>query len=128
MDGNSLDERPKDFTSTRENKAIVYILSRKADRQKPVPTRLTKLAGEVSVDGKPMKKGRILFYDSEGQIAGCIIRDGKYKIEEPNVGEQVVTIDGQNVANRYSDSEKSGLICEIGQNIDNRFDFHLSSK
>lgn len=107
---------------------VALILISSVASQNPTLTKTTELTGEIRVDGKPMEIGRILFYSREGQIVGCIIREGKYKIEKPNVGEQIVTIDGQNVAKKYSESEKSGLICEIRQDINNRLDFNLMGK
>ncbi len=107
---------------------VALILISSGASQNPAPTKTTELTGEIRVNGKPMEKGRILFYSREGQIVGCVIRDGKYNVEKPNVGEQSVTIDGQSVPTKYSDSEKSGLICEIRQHINNRLDFDLTSK
>ena len=104
---------------------VALILISSAASQNPAPSKTTELTGEIRVNGKPMEKGRILFYSREGQIVGCVIRDGKYKVEKPNVGEQIVTIDGQSVATKYGDSEKSGLICDIRQDINNRLDFDL---
>ncbi len=107
---------------------IALCLISTAVSQNEAPTKRTELVGEIRVDGKPIEKGRILFYSGEGQIVGCIIRDGKYKIEKPNTGQQIVTIDGQVVADKYRESETSGLVVEVKQNISNRLDFHLTSK
>ena len=96
-----------------------------AATQDPAPATPTEMSGEVRLAGKAIENGRILFYSREGQIVGCVIRDGKFKIEKPNVGMQSVTIDGQNVPKKYSDWEKSGLVIETRQGINNRFDFDL---
>lgn len=108
--------------------AITFVLISSAVSQDPKPTKTTELNGSIRVDGKPLEKGRILFYSRDGQIVGSIIRDGKYKIDKPNTGEQIVTIDGLTVPMRYGDSEKSGLICEVTPEINNRVDFELTSK
>lgn len=107
---------------------IALCLFSTAVSQNQAPTNAQEMTGEIRVDGKPIEKGRILFYSAEGQIIGCIIRDGKYRIEKPNIGQQTVTIDGQGVAEKYRESETSGLVVEVKQDTNNRLDFHLTSK
>jgi hypothetical protein len=104
---------------------VALIMISFAASHDPVPPKATELFGEVRLAGKAVENGRILFYRGEGQIVGCIIRDGKFKIEKPSVGKQTVTIDGQNIPKKYSDWEKSGLVIEITHGINNRFDFDL---
>ena len=103
--------------------ALCFISS--ATSQDAESAKTTELRGEVSVGGKLLEKGRILFYSEDGQIVGCTVREGKYKIEKPNIGALYVTIDGPNVAEKYSDPETSGVICEIKQDVKNRMDFNL---
>jgi hypothetical protein len=107
---------------------IALCLISTAVSQNEAPTKTTELTGEIRADGKPLEKGRILFYSGNGQIVGCIIRDGKYKIEKPNTGQQTVTIDGQVVAAKYGESEISGLVVVVEKDTNNRFDFDLTSK
>lgn len=96
--------------------------------QNQAPTNATEMTGEIRVDGKPIEKGRVLFCSAEGQIVGCIVRNGTYKIEKPSIGQQTVTIDGQGVSEKYRESETSGLVVEVKQDTKNQFDFHLTSK
>ncbi len=107
---------------------VALILISIAASQDTESPQLTQLTGNIRVDGKPLKKGRILFYSQEGQIVGCIVRDGKYKIEKPPIGEQVVTVDGQNIANRYADSESSDLTFKIEKEVRNSLELDLLSK
>src|SRR6187399_2895331 len=42
-----------------------------------------KISGEVTMDGQPLKEGRILFTpeDGQGQTGGDTIKDGKFLVE-----------------------------------------------
>jgi len=44
-----------------------------------------KISGEVTMDGQPLKEGRILFTpeDGQGQTGGGTITDGKFLVEVP---------------------------------------------
>ena len=44
-----------------------------------------KISGEVTMDGQPLKEGRILFTpeDGQGQTGGDTIKDGKFLVEVP---------------------------------------------
>lgn len=46
---------------------------------------MAKISGEVTVDGQPLKDGRILFTpeDGLGQTGGSTITDGKFQVEVP---------------------------------------------
>lgn len=46
---------------------------------------MAKISGEVTVDGQPLKDGRILFTpeDGQGQTGGSTITDGKFQVEVP---------------------------------------------
>jgi hypothetical protein len=46
---------------------------------------MAKISGEVTMDGQPLKEGRILFTpeDGQGQTGGSTITDGKFLVEVP---------------------------------------------
>lgn len=74
----------------------------------PAPQELTaeakvSLNGTITVSGRPLESGRILFYDDEGQIFGAVVgKHGVYSIKRPGIGQHKITIDGEGIPAKFS--------------------------
>jgi hypothetical protein len=116
--------------------------------------RRISLNGDVSLDGNPIQTGTILFdsVDGQGPTVGGQIEDGKYQVVGDAaylVGKKTVRISALHKTGRQIASGppsppgtmvdeikpyipaiynvKSGLSCEVADQKENRFDFHLLS-
>jgi hypothetical protein len=75
--------------------------------------------GKVTLQGKPLPSGKILFVKDKLSFSAAIDEDGAYLLAKVPVGEYRVAIQSpdrqgkERLPQRYSDAEKSGLIVEI---------------
>ena len=94
---------------------------------------LASVKGTVTVDGKPLPSGRILFHLGDGQFIGAKIKDdGTFKMERVPTGKYKVTVEsavqGKSVLPaRYAADDKSELQVEVKKGA-NTFDFALLSR
>ena len=91
--------------------------------------RESEITGRITVDGRPLEEGRILFYSDDGQIFGCVYKGGEFTIRNAWTGKFRVTVEGANVSERYSAPDTSALQVEIrrGKNVI-EFVLHSPSK
>jgi hypothetical protein len=81
--------------------------------------------GEVTLDGKPLKDGRVLFtpIDGQGQTGGATITDGKFKAEMP-VAKMKVAINANRIIGRkpvYEGDPKSPMMDIVEELIPPRY-------
>jgi hypothetical protein len=94
---------------------------------------LASVNGTITVDGKPLPSGRILFHLGDGQFVGAKIKeDGTFKMERVPAGKYKVTVEAAVGAKivlpaRYSAEDKSELRVEVKKG-DNTFNFDLWSR
>jgi hypothetical protein len=67
------------------------------------------ISGTISVGHQPLVAGRIFFYTSSGQFRGADVADGEFHLEGVPVGEYRIIIEGEGVADLYSDLRSTGL-------------------
>ena len=89
----------------------------------------TTIAVTVSLDGKPLKGGRIFFHLPKDQFMGCKIKSGKCKLDCVPAGTYKITIESKGLPSRYSSFEQAVLVCEVvpgpGKNV---FELNLLSR
>jgi hypothetical protein len=81
--------------------------------------------GEVTLDGQPLKDGRVLFtpVDGQGQTGGATITDGKFTAEMP-VAKMTVAINANRVIGRkpvYEGDPKSPMMDVVEELIPQRY-------
>jgi hypothetical protein len=84
-----------------------------------------KVAGEVTLDGAPLKDGNILFtpIDGQGQTAGDKITDGKFTVDVP-VAKMQVQITASEVIGQepaYLGDPKSPMIPKLRELVPQRY-------
>lgn len=84
------------------------------------------LSGMITLDGRPLAKGRILFHLKNGQFVGSRIKDGKFTIDSIPSGARIVTIESKHVPEKYANEETSGLKVAINGG-ENQFAFDLKT-
>jgi hypothetical protein len=72
--------------------------------------------GKVTLEGKPLASGRIIFHLKNDQFVGAKIKDGEYSVERVPAGTWRIMVEGQGVPWRYNSDEKSGLQVEVVAN------------
>src|SRR5262249_24373447 len=68
-----------------------------------------KISGQVTLNGKLLGSGRVLFHLPNGQFVGSKIKDGTFAIDELPEGKHAITVEGKEVPEKYSDDESSVL-------------------
>jgi len=84
-----------------------------------------KISGEVTLDGSPLKEGRILFtpVDGQSQTGGATITDGKFTADIP-VAKMTVQINANEVIGKepaYAGDPKSPMIDKVRELIPKRY-------
>jgi hypothetical protein len=83
-----------------------------------------KVTGKVTVAGKPLASGRIIFHLDDGQFVGSKVKNGDYTIDRVPVGTRKVTVEGKGVPDKYADEETSGLKLEVKEGV-NTIDINI---
>jgi hypothetical protein len=65
--------------------------------------------GTVTLNGEPLKKGKIFFYIDEDQFVGAKIKNGEFSVEKVPIGDRHITVEGEGVPTKYSDYQKTPL-------------------
>jgi hypothetical protein len=90
--------------------------------------KLAVVKGNITLDGKPLPGGRIIFHQDNGQFVGAKIdKDGKFKVDRVPVGTRKVTLEFKGARDEYASEEKSLLQVEVKSGT-NSFNFDLKSK
>jgi hypothetical protein len=99
---------------------------------------LASVKGRVTLNGRPLSFGKIIFHLADGQFVGSKIKDdGSFKIDRVPPGALTVTVEatrktktalGKEVLpERYAQEEKSELRVEVKKGR-NELDFRLTSR
>jgi hypothetical protein len=85
--------------------------------------------GEVTLDGQPVKNGRILFtpIDRQTQPAGGTISDGKFTVSDVPVAKMRVEINGNKVIGKrrvYEDSPNSPIVEEVAELVPRKYNIN----
>jgi len=86
----------------------------------------TIVAATISLNGNPLKGGRIFFHLPKNQFAGGKIESGKCQLDCVPAGTHKVTIESKGLPKRYSLIEVTALIVQIAPG-NNQFAFELTS-
>lgn len=91
----------------------------------PVPEPKATVKGKVTLDGKPLVGGEVLFIDAKGAIKMVkTAPDGTYAIPDLAPGAYKVAVDGKDVPAKFKDAARSGLVTALKVG-DNSFDLAL---
>jgi|SRR5262245_18912917 len=80
--------------------------------------------GTIRVAGQPLTSGRVYFHSPDGEISGAHITNGRYRIHRMPVRSYRVSIEGDGVRPKYSES-RSELSVDIRMGK-NTMDFDLA--
>jgi hypothetical protein len=83
--------------------------------------------GTITLDGKPLAGGRIVFHLDNDQFVGAKIKCGKYRLDRVPTGKHKVTIEFKDVPARYSSEDQSKLTVVIAKG-EMTLDFSLLPK
>jgi hypothetical protein len=95
------------------------ILVTSADEETPL------VSGHVTLAGKPLASGKIVFYLDDDEFVGTRIKDGSYKIKRVPAGHWRVVIESKEVPRKYQEPETTNLQVEIKGGFRNTIDFSL---
>jgi len=83
--------------------------------------------GTVTLKGKPLERGKIIFYLDGDQFVGAKIKDGEYSVERVPAGKWRITVEGEGVPAKYSSAEKAIVVVEVVANaIPGSYDIKLA--
>lgn len=83
-----------------------------------------KASGLITLNGKPLRSGKVTFYLENDQFVGSKVKEGKYAVDRLPLGVHKVTIEGEGVPAQYVSEETSGIVVEARKG-DNSFSFDL---
>src|SRR3712207_4020423 len=72
-----------------------------------------KVKGVVTLMGKPLAKGRILFHLDDDQIVGARIKNGAFVVNRVPAGKWRVSVEGEGVPVKYALDETTPLKVEV---------------
>jgi hypothetical protein len=72
-----------------------------------------KVTGTITVNGKPLAAGKVIFHLDDGEFVGAKVKDGAYKIGRVPEGTRKITIEGKGVPAKYASEDTSGLTSEV---------------
>jgi len=65
--------------------------------------------GKITLDGKPLVKGKVAFHPEKGKAVEVDVKDGAYSAKGVPTGNLRVTIKGEGVPAKFSDKDKTTL-------------------
>ena len=72
-----------------------------------------KVSGTITVQGKPLAAGRILFHLGDGQFVGAKVKDGRYSVARVPSGTHKITVEGAGVPAKYTNDDTTPLQAEV---------------
>ena len=87
---------------------------------------LARVQGVVTVDGVPLREGKLALHADGARPIEIPIKEGKYTADKVPAGKKIVTVKGAGVPTKYGSPDTSGLIVEIETGA-NELDFDLKS-
>src|SRR5262245_14888712 len=72
------------------------------------------ISGRITLDGRPLPGGRIIFYVGDDQFVGAKVKaDGTFKVDRVPVGTHSVTVEHKTVPPKYASEDQSALRVEV---------------
>ncbi len=84
-----------------------------------------KVSGMVTLKGKPLAAGRVIFHLDNDQFVGAKVKDGSFTVDRVPAGTRKVTVEGEGVPGVYASEDKSGLQVELKEG---KFTFDIELK
>ena len=104
--------------------ALVLALVSSAGRLAAADEPISAVDGTISLDGKPLSGGRIVFYLEDDQFVGAKIKGGTYRVSRVPEGTWRVGVEAEGIPARYASAEKTLLTVQI-RGGKNTVDFNL---
>jgi len=82
--------------------------------------------GRVTLNGKPLAKGKILLHSEAAAPVEMLIADGAFSADKVPLGKKTVTIEGTGIPGKFSARETTELTVEIKAGA-NEINFELKS-
>ena len=84
--------------------------------------------GKVTLEGKPLRSGRIFFHLKNDQFVGAKIKKGEYSVQKVPLGAWRITVEGQGVPPKYSSVDQAVLQVEVVANaVPGAYDIKLAN-
>ncbi len=80
------------------------------------PPRSPTVTGTVTVDGRLLAKGKVVFHPDQGDPVEAEVKDGKFSTAKVPLGQMPVTFDFEGVPNKYQSAKTTPLRVNIQQN------------
>jgi hypothetical protein len=108
--------------------AVVALLALLVAGPRAPAAEPASVTGRITLDGRPLPGGRIIFYVGDDQFVGAKIKAaGTYKLARVPVGRHKVTVEFKGLPARYSEEDKSALVVEVSKGA-NTLNFDLTSR
>ena len=73
-----------------------------------------KVSGVVTLMGKPLAAGKIVFHLKDGEFVGAKVKaDGTYRLSRVPEGTWKITAEGKRIPAKYASDDTSGLTFEV---------------
>jgi hypothetical protein len=76
-------------------------------------TETGSVEGKVTLNGKPLAKGKVVFHPKEGKPVEAEIKDGQYKAKDVPAGATTVVVEGEGVPKPFQDAKTTPLQLEV---------------
>jgi hypothetical protein len=83
----------------------------------PAAEKTGSLTGKVTLNGKPLAKGKVSFHPAKGKAVTADVQDGSYSAKGVPVGKLRVTVEGKDVPKKFSSPDTSGLVAEVTEGV-----------
>ena len=94
--------------------ATLVLLLAFAGANRAADAETGSLEGKVTLNGKPLAKGKVMFHPKEGNaITAELSDDGTYTAKDVPLGKLPVTIQGEGVPKVFTDSKTTPLQVEV---------------
>jgi hypothetical protein len=100
--------------------ALALSVVRPLSAEEPAPS----ISGTITLQGRPLDGGKIVFYLDDDEFVGGKVKGGAYKLTRVPAGAWRVSIDAMGVPAKYASEKTTGLRVEVRAGT-NTLDFDL---
>jgi hypothetical protein len=93
--------------------ALIAVVVAVSTAVKAADQETGNLKGIVTLDGKPLDKGKVLFHPKDAKPIEVEIKDGSYTAKDVPTGTMPVTVEGEGVPKAFTDAKTSPLQIEV---------------